>query len=112
MWATVVVALFLASPDRIPETAVQAATAQTETVASIQIQGNTATPDEDVRRMADVHVGMPFDATTVEAIAGRLRATKRFETVDVRKRFASIADPSQIALVIIVDEGPVKIVMT
>ena len=30
----------------------------------------------------------------------------------MRKRFASIADPSQIVLVIIVDEGPVKIVMT
>ena len=42
----------------------------------------------------------------------RLRAAKRFDRVEVRKRFASIADPSQIALVIIVDEGPVKIVMT
>ena len=113
MWATLFVALFLASPDQIPESSVPALAAQqAETVASIQVQGNTATPDEDVRRMADVHVGMPFDATTVDAIAGRLRATKRFESVEVRKRFASIADPSQIALVIIVDEGPVKIVMT
>ncbi len=62
--------------------------------------------------MADVRVGMPFDAATVDAVAGRLRATKRFDSVEVRKRFASIDDPSQIALVIIVDEGPVKIVMT
>ena len=31
---------------------------------------------------------------------------------EVRKRFASIADPSQITLVIVVDEGPVNIVMT
>ena len=30
----------------------------------------------------------------------------------MRKRFASIDDPSQITLVIVVDEGPVKIVMT
>jgi outer membrane protein assembly factor BamA len=113
MWATLFVALFLTSPDRIPDTPVQTpAVQQAETVASIQVQGNTATPDEEVRRMADVQVGMPFDATTVDAITGRLRATKRFESVEVRKRFASIADPSQIALVIIVDEGPVKIVMT
>ena len=45
-------------------------------------------------------------------MAARLRAAKKFDRVEVRKRFASIADPSQITLVIIVDEGPVKIVMT
>jgi outer membrane protein assembly factor BamA len=52
-----------------------------ETVAAIQIQGNTATPDEEVRRLADVRVGMPFDATTADAVATRLRAQKRFERV-------------------------------
>ena len=83
-----------------------------EVVAGIQIQGNTATPDEDVRRLADVRVGMPVDGATVDAVTSRLRATKRFERVQVLKRFASIADPSQVVLVIIVDEGPVKIVMT
>ena len=45
-------------------------------------------------------------------MAARLRATKRFERVEVLKRFASIADPTQIVLVIVVDEGPVKIEMT
>jgi hypothetical protein len=45
-----------------------------ETVAAIQIQGNTVTPDEEMRRLADVHVGMPFDATTVDAVTGRLKA--------------------------------------
>jgi hypothetical protein len=34
---------------------------------------------------------------------------KRFQRVEVLKRFASIADPTQIVIVIIVDEGPVKI---
>ena len=83
-----------------------------EVVAGIQIQGNTATPDEEVRRLADVRIGMPVDDTTIDAVAARLRAARRFERVEVLKRFASIADPSQIMLVIIVDEGPVKIVMT
>ena len=87
-------------------------TPQDAIVAGIQIQGNTATPDEEVRRLADVRIGMPVDDTTIEAVAARLRAAKRFERVEVLKRFASIADPSQIMLVIIVDEGPVKIVMT
>jgi outer membrane protein assembly factor BamA len=102
MWATILVAILLTPFGR----------AAPDIVATIQIQGNTATSDEEVRRLADVRVGMPFEATTAEEVAARLRAAKRFESVEVRKRFASITDPSQIALVIIVDEGPVKIVMT
>ena len=104
MWAALVL-LLLARPD-VP--ARQAA----ETIAAIQIQGNTATPDEEVRRLAGVRIGIPFDETTADAVAARLRAAKRFDRVEVRKRFTSIADPSQITLVIVVDEGPVKIVMT
>src|SRR3954465_9206811 len=102
--ATLLVALALAPP----ATAQQAK----ESIAAIQVQGNTATPDEQVLRLADVRIGMPFDEGTVDAVATRLRAAKRFESVEVRKRYASIADPSQITLVIVVDEGPVKIVMT
>jgi len=93
-------------------TAVAALVLAAQVVAGIQIQGNTATPDDEVLRAADVHVGMPFDDTLPTAVADRLRKAKRFDKVDVLKRFASIEDPSQIMLVIIVDEGPVKIVMT
>jgi len=105
MWATILAALLL-----VPAQPTETQT--TETLAAIQVQGNTATTDSEVLRLADVRTGMAFDDTTVEAVAARLRAAKRFERVEVRKRFASIADPSQIMLVIIVDEGPVKIVMT
>jgi outer membrane protein assembly factor BamA len=107
MWVAILIAGITAAPPAVERVGQPA-----ETVTAIQIQGNTATPDDDVRRLADVHVGMPFDDATIEAVATRLRATKRFERVEVRKRFASLADPSQIALVIVVDEGPVKIVMT
>jgi hypothetical protein len=119
MWATILVAMLVAPTgvarpfegrDRGAES--PAPQTSTETIAAIQVQGNTATPDDEVRRLADVRTGTAFDDTTVEAVATRLRAAKRFERVEVRKRFASIADPSQIMLVIIVDEGPVKIVMT
>jgi hypothetical protein len=105
MWVTILVALLLP-----PLTAV--APQQTETIAAIQVQGNTATPDEEVVRLAEIRIGMPVDDTTIAAVAARLRAAKRFERVEVLKRFASIADQSQVMLVIIVDEGPVKIVMT
>ena len=103
IWATVLVALWVG----LPSVAQPA-----ETITAIQVQGNTATPDEEVRRLANVRIGMPGDAATIEAVGERLRAARRFERVEVRKRFASIEDPSQIMLVIIVDEGPVKIVMT
>jgi outer membrane protein assembly factor BamA len=83
-----------------------------EIVATIQVHGNTATPDEEIRTLAGVQVGMTVPPTLADDVAARLRATKRFERVEVLKRFASIDDPSQIALVIIVDEGAVHIEMT
>ena len=83
-----------------------------ETVAAIQVHGNTVTKDDEVRRLAGIEVGSPVDANTVEEVAARLRTAKQFENVQVLKRFASIADPTQILLVIIVDEGPVHIERT
>ncbi|MFN8058085.1 MAG: POTRA domain-containing protein [Vicinamibacterales bacterium] len=80
-----------------------------ETIVEITVHGNTMTPDEDVRRLAEVDVGAPFTPQLLDEVATRLRATRRFTSVDVRKRFASIDDPSRIALVILVDEGPVSI---
>ena len=83
-----------------------------EVVAEIRIHGNVATPDQEVLELAGIQVGAPLAPTTVSDVAARLRSSKRFERVDVLKRFASISDPTQITLVIIVDEGPVKIERT
>jgi outer membrane protein assembly factor BamA len=80
-----------------------------QTVTAIQVHGNTVTADDDVRRLAGIDIGAPVDENTIAGVAERLRATRRFERVEVLKRFASIDDPSQILLVIIVDEGPVTI---
>jgi outer membrane protein assembly factor BamA len=106
VWPAVALALLVGSASAAPN--VQAR----ETIAAIQIQGNTATPDDEVRRLAGVDVGTAFEATTLADAAARLRATRRFERVEVLKRFASIADPSQIVVVIVVDEGAVRIEMT
>jgi outer membrane protein assembly factor BamA len=86
--------------------------AAVETITSVQVHGNTATPDDEIRSMAGVQVGAALEPTTIDDVSARLRATKKFERVEVLKRFASIADPSQIVLVIIVDEGPVRIELT
>jgi outer membrane protein assembly factor BamA len=100
MWSALVLTLALLQPPA------------PEIVSGIQIHGNTATPDEEIRTLAGVEIGMPVVPTTVDDVAARLRATKRFQSVQVLKRYASIADLSQILLVIIVDEGAVKVERT
>ena len=85
---------------------------QRETIAAVQIHGNTATSDADIRALAAIQVGDPFEPGTIEQVAERLRGARRFKSVQVLKRVASIADPTQILVVIFVDEGPVKIEMT
>jgi len=90
----------------------QAPRADTETTVAIQIHGNTITTDDEIRAMTGVAVGASFDAGTIDAVAGRLKATKRFQSVQVLKRYASISDTSQVILVVIVDEGPVRIETT
>jgi outer membrane protein assembly factor BamA len=86
-----------------------AATAAPEVVAEVRVHGNHLTPDEDVVKLSGLTLGAPFTATTIAEITARLRDTKRFESVTVLKRFASIADPSRIVVVIVVDDGPVRL---
>jgi outer membrane protein assembly factor BamA len=80
-----------------------------EVIAAIRVHGNTATADADVVSASGLVVGTPFtDAVLVEA-QHRLDAAHQFEHVDVSKRYASIADPSQVLVLIVVDEGPVSV---
>lgn len=92
--------------------AAAAAAQPPETVAGIQIHGNTLTPDAEIARLAGIQIGSPVQPDTIESVAARLQASKRFESVQVLKRFASIADSSQVLIVIVVDEGPVRIERT
>src|SRR5204862_508565 len=80
-----------------------------EILTAIQVHGNTLASDDEIRRLAGIDVGAAVDENTIASVELRLRQTKRFKRVEVLKRFASIADPSQILMVIIVDEGPVSI---
>jgi outer membrane protein assembly factor BamA len=88
-----------------------AAQAGGEVIAEITVHGNHISSDDDVRQFAGIAPGDPFGPTTLADIERRLRATGRFDDVDVLKRFASIADPSRITVVIVVNEGPVRIEM-
>jgi outer membrane protein assembly factor BamA len=83
-----------------------------ETVTAIEVHGNTATSDAEIRTLSGLEVGAPFGPTTIRDATARLEMTKRFQRVEVLKRYASIADPSQVLVVVIVDEGAVRIEMT
>jgi outer membrane protein assembly factor BamA len=80
-----------------------------ETVAAIQVHGNTITSDDEIRQLAGLGIGSQVDEMTLADVVARLRAARRFENVQVLKRFASISDVSQVLLVIVVEEGPVRI---
>jgi hypothetical protein len=74
------------------------------TVAAIQIRGNHTTPDDEVLRLAAIHVGDPAPAGLAAAVKARLDASNRFRSTDVRTRYASITDRSAIVIVIVLEE--------
>lgn len=92
-----VVACLLAVP-------VEAAQAP-EVVVEVRVHGNHTTPDATILEIAALVPGTPASEPALAAAAARLRDSGRFAAVDVRKRFFSIADPSQIVVILVVDEA-------
>jgi outer membrane protein assembly factor BamA len=80
-----------------------------DTIAEVRVHGNHLTSDEEIVKLAGITIGAEFGATTIADITKRLKDAKRFDDVQVLKRFASIADPTQIVIVIVVNEGAVRI---
>src|SRR6185436_11257633 len=90
--------------------AVPAASQQArETIAAIVIHGNQVVTDEDVLKIAGLTVGAPFTSTTIDEVTARLKAARKFESIEVLKRYASIDDFSKITVVINASEGAVRI---
>jgi hypothetical protein len=75
-------------------------------VREIRVHGNVAVPDDEVRRIAGVDIGTPLGPGAEAAIAARLRASGRFESIDVRVRLRSLTDPTDAALLLVVHEKP------
>jgi outer membrane protein assembly factor BamA len=80
-----------------------------DTIVDIRVHGNQIATDADVIALSGLTIGDPFGPTTVADVTKRLEAAKRFEHVTVLERFASIDDPTRILIVIVVDEGPVRL---
>jgi outer membrane protein assembly factor BamA len=81
----------------------------TERLAGVRVQGNTLTAESEIVGLAAVEIGASVSDAVIDRVKATLERTGRFDRVEVLKRYASIADPSQVLLVIIVDEGPVVI---
>jgi hypothetical protein len=77
-----------------------------ETIHEIRVHGNAAVPDADIIKLAGISLGDPVDATSVTTIEKRLKESDRFETVEVRKRYRSLDDPTDVAIVLVVHERP------
>ena len=80
-----------------------------EVVAVIQVHGNTLTSTDEVIRASGIAVGDRVSDTTLSDAEARLRAAIKPDSVDVLKRFASISDPTQVLVLIQLDEGPVRV---
>ena len=77
-----------------------------EVVGELRVHGNHSTPDADVLHLAGVALGDPVEPDTLDRIAARLRASGRFESVEVRKRYTSLVRREAVALILLVRERP------
>jgi outer membrane protein assembly factor BamA len=82
------------------------APSEPEVIAEIRIHGNARIADDEIVRVADIHVGQPLEEGTMTQVEERLRKSGRFDSIEIRKRFRSLDDFSQVALLLVVHERP------
>ena len=75
-----------------------------ESVAEIRVHGNAYIPDADIIGIAGVTLGQPVTDSLLKDIETRLKDSGRFETVEVRKRYRSLTNTSEVALLLVVHE--------
>jgi len=75
-----------------------------EVVHEIRIHGNASLSDQDVLKFAGVAIGDTITDESLKGIEQRLKNSGRFETIEVRKRYRSLDDPTDVALVLVVHE--------
>jgi len=75
-----------------------------EVLAEVRVHGNHSTPDADIIALSGLRIGAPLGSDDVAAVQKRLEASHRFTDVEVRKRYRSLEDPSQIVLILLVSE--------
>ena len=76
-----------------------------ELITELRVHGNYSVPDADVLGLAGVALGDRIDLDGLDAIAERIRASGRFDAVEVRKRYTSLTRTDEVALHIGEAEG-------
>ena len=77
-----------------------------ETIREIRVHGNAAVLDADVISLAGLSLGQTVTAETLSAAEERLKQSGKFDSVEVRKRYRSLSDESDVAVLLIVHEKP------
>jgi outer membrane protein assembly factor BamA len=90
-----IAALLLAVATAIPQAR--------EIIAEVRVHGNATLSDEAVLKLAGIATGTALDAEGTAAIEKRLRDSGRFDEVEVRKRYRTLA-MDEVALVLVVHE--------
>jgi hypothetical protein len=75
-----------------------------ETIAEIRVHGNHTTPDADVISISGLTTGADASEAHLRDAEQKLKSSDRFDNVEVRRRFRSIDNPSDILVVILVEE--------
>ena len=75
-----------------------------DTIAEIRVHGNHTTPDADVISLSGLAVGGNAAAPSLHDAEEKLKASHRFDTVEVRRLGRSIADPADILIMIFIVE--------
>jgi outer membrane protein assembly factor BamA len=78
---------------------------QQEKIAEIRVHGNVTLDDAAVVTLAGISLGAPLEANGLDAIKKRLEDSGRFDTIEVRKRYRTMA-MDEIAIVLLVHEKP------
>ena len=73
-------------------------------IAEIRVHGNHTTPDTDILTITGLATGVDASDTVLRAAERALRESGRFAGVEIRRRFRSIDNPTDILVVIVVDE--------
>jgi outer membrane protein assembly factor BamA len=73
-------------------------------IREIRVHGNAAVPDAEVLRIAGIAVGGAVEPNLEQVVTQRLKDSGRFETIDVRKRYRSLTDATDVAIVLLVHE--------
>jgi outer membrane protein assembly factor BamA len=82
----------------------QAAAQTTERIVEIRVHGNHTTPNADIIALSGLAVGEAPTEAKLKDATDKLQASRRFDGIEVRKRFQSISDPDAILIMVVVDE--------